>query len=156
MLTKEQQLEMSAIITQERLAMLRSSVLSIIKNRHDLYLAHDLFRKNLLKDMGYSYEAGTNIEFHKPFLSPIQLWIESNAAHFVGNWVFEFTSLLWHLESDKIICRVTQPTHSLDSPNDFREADLGDVFLNVPLLVRVYKKSVAQHKAQEAKTRGKK
>ena len=106
-----------------------------LTERRDLYTAHcsDRGTRNL------------NISFYTPFLSPVELY-DRVKFDVPGLRAFRFKYAVDDLVREGKIIRVTEDTNSSGSgiyPSDFRDADVGNVFLNTPELIAAYRQSVS-------------
>lgn len=113
----------------EKLA--KEEIIWRLTERRDLYTAHcsDRSTRNL------------NISFYTPFLSPVELY-DRVKFDVPGLRPFEFESAVEDLIREGKVVRVSERTHSLDQPNDFRDARLGELFLSDPKLITAYELSI--------------
>jgi hypothetical protein len=112
----------------------REAILEYLQERCDLYLAHCRDRSST-----------TSCRFYPPFKSPVELFAAVSAElPFLS--AVDFTLTVTSLVGEGLVCRVVEETYSLESPCDFREASIGDLFLNVPQLVAAYGVSVRHAK----------
>ena len=101
--------------------------------RRDLYVAH----KVDCKDGAYP----NKIHFYKPFLSPVALFARVKLE--VPSLIpYNFDWAVHKLLQEGKISLVSQDTYTCDHPNDFRDARLGELFLNTTELVAAYQNSV--------------
>ena len=121
-------------------------ILETLSERHDLYLAHCLCREMNPKP---AYDVDRYIYFHAPFLGPVQLFVASGAAH-LGVHPQDFEYAIRVLLTANRIARVEQKTlGSHHYPNDFRDAQIGDLFLHKPRLLQAYLRSVEINQIEE-------
>jgi len=108
------------------------AILDVLLHHYLEYEKHDLFRQG--------FKTGEHISFHKPYMSRTALWVESGAARFATTWQFDWA--VNTLVFDAVAGVVDQPTNSSPVPTDFRDADIGDLYLKTPLLCTVYTHAV--------------
>jgi len=113
---------------------IKTEIIRILTQRHNLYMAHWAWRERSIPGM-------PRVEFYKPFYSHIELFLETDST-FHARYLFQYEYALRDLISEGTVSLVKHETYSLEDPNDFREAHIGDVFLSVPILNRVYAQSV--------------
>lgn len=119
---------------------LQGDIVRILTNRFERYGAHWAQREKITPELPH-------IDFTEPYRSPVELYVETDAARLdPEGWRFD--SAIWHLLTDKKILCVTRAGHS-SMYNDFYLANVGDLFLNVPILARVYAECLNQLKGME-------
>jgi hypothetical protein len=109
----------------------KSEIIWRLTERRDLYTAHCSDRST----------RSLNINFYTPFLSPVELFARVR-FDVPGLRPFEFESAVENLIREGKIARVNEKTWSLDQPNDFRDARLGELFLGTQELIAAYELSI--------------
>jgi hypothetical protein len=109
----------------------KSEIIWRLTERRDLYTAHCEDRST----------SRLHIQFYTPFLSPVELFARVK-FDVPGLRPFEFDSVVEDLIQDGKVVRVSEKTHSLDTPNDFRDARLGELFLGTQELIAAYELSI--------------